>query len=76
MDEEMVMLEEQLAAANADIERLQARIAEAEATASTRGQELTVMRQRVGEQEARLTEYGAELDEVRGAFGNQSVTPL
>jgi chromosome segregation ATPase len=72
VDEEVVMLEEQLAAANADIERLQARVAEAESLATTRSEELSSLRQRAAEQETRLTEYGAELDEVRGAYETQS----
>jgi chromosome segregation ATPase len=72
MEEEVALLEEQLAAANADIERLQARIAEAETLASTRGDELTAMRQRVAEQDTRLAEYTAELDEVREAHAGQT----
>jgi DNA repair exonuclease SbcCD ATPase subunit len=71
VDEEVVMLEEQLATANADIERLQARVADAEAAASTRGEELATLRQRVAEQETRLAEYGAELDDTRGAYETQ-----
>jgi len=72
MEEEVALLEEQLAAANADIERLQARIAEAETLASTRGEELTTMRVRLSEHETRIAEYTAELDEVREAHAGQS----
>ena len=72
MEEEVALLEEQLAAANADIERLQARIAEAETLASSRGEELTTMRVRLSEHETRIAEYTAELDEVREAHAGQA----
>jgi chromosome segregation ATPase len=47
VDEEVVLLEEQLAAAHGDIERLQARLAEAEALASGREQESANLRRQL-----------------------------
>ena len=56
MDEEIVMLEEQLAAAHADIERLQSRVAEAESLAATRNDEVSSLRLQLTERDSRVAE--------------------
>jgi hypothetical protein len=63
MNEELVLLEEQLASAEANIEQLQARLAGAEALASGRAGELGELRRRLGETEAAL----AQRDDQSGA---------
>jgi DNA repair exonuclease SbcCD ATPase subunit len=75
MDEEVVVLEEQLAAANADIERMQSRLADLEARASTRETELTDLRRKleatrgeVGAREASLSAQASQLDELRSSL--------
>jgi multidrug resistance efflux pump len=71
-DEELTLLEEQLAVANADIAGLQDRLAEAEALAATRAAEATDLRGQVGRLEAELAAIResagpnqAELDDLR-----------
>lgn len=59
MDEELVMLEEQVSALQADVERLQQRLAESEALAAERAADLTATRQRLTEAEAVVTQYEA-----------------
>lgn len=58
MDEEVVLLEEQLAAASADIERLQSRLAEAEAKAVSREADAAELRRQLesAQREARERE--------------------
>jgi uncharacterized coiled-coil protein SlyX len=75
MDEEMVLLEEQLAAAHADVERLQERLADLEASSSGRESEVTHLRDQVAaqqraitENEAALTSRSQELQQVRTAL--------
>ena len=72
MDEEVVLLEEQLAAAHADIERLQGRLADAEARAGTRESELAAIhgeleaaRRETAEREASLASQAEELESTR-----------
>jgi chromosome segregation ATPase len=60
MDEEIVMLEEQLAAAHADIERLQSRVADAESLVETRNEELSSLRLQLTERDSRV-EGGSRL---------------
>ena len=54
MDEEVVMLEEQLTAAQNDIEHLQAQVADAEAREATRGAEIGELRRQLAAKEERL----------------------
>jgi hypothetical protein len=72
MDEEVVMLEEQLAAAHADIEQLQTRLADAEARAGTREAELASLRgaletaqETIAERDASLAARDQELESTR-----------
>lgn len=65
MDEEVVLLEEQLAAAQADIERLQTRLAESEALATQRAGEAAELRRELSAQEQALGERTAEAEELR-----------
>ena len=68
MDEEVVMLEEQLAAAQADIERLQVQLAESEALAAQRAEEAATLLRQVSEQELALAQRGSEADELGTAL--------
>jgi DNA repair exonuclease SbcCD ATPase subunit len=65
VDEEVVLLEEQLAAAQADIERLQTRLAESEALATQRAGEAAELRRELSAQEQALGERTAEAEELR-----------
>lgn len=80
MDEEVVLLEEQLAAAHADIERLQARLADSEALVSTREvaahdlrRQLEAVSQRVAEREDLVSSQSAELESLRSRIDAGSV---
>jgi ABC-type molybdate transport system ATPase subunit len=69
MDEEVVLLEEQLVAAQGDIERLQGLLAAAEARESTRMAEVTELQRRIaGHEEARAAQT-VELEDLRAAVG-------
>lgn len=61
MDEEVVLLEEQLASAHADIERLQTRLAEVEATASSREAEAVDLRRQLDAAKEELADRDAAL---------------
>jgi chromosome segregation ATPase len=63
MDEEVVLLEEQLAAAHADIERLQARLAESEARSATREADALELKRRLDT----ASEQAAERDSALSA---------
>ncbi|HEY7466532.1 MAG TPA: hypothetical protein VIB47_07545 [Dehalococcoidia bacterium] len=65
MDEEVVLLEEQLATAHADIERLQTQIADLEARDSERGVELKELR-------GQLQASRAEAEEARSRLVSQA----
>lgn len=72
MDEEVVLLEEQLAAAHADIERLQARLADSEALSSTHAstahdlrRQLDAVGQQIIERDGVLTTQATELEALR-----------
>jgi hypothetical protein len=72
MDEEVVLLEEQLASAHADIERLETRLAEVEAQATTREGEigglrrdLAAARGEIAERESVLASHAAEIDSLQ-----------
>jgi chromosome segregation ATPase len=67
MDEEIVMLEEQLAAAHADIERLQSRVADAESLVETRNEELSSLRLQLTERDSRVAETATEVESLRSA---------
>lgn len=66
MDEEVVLLEEQVAALQADVEALQSRLADAEALAATRDDELTQARQQLADAEAALAEHEGTVTAVTG----------
>ena len=68
MDEEVVLLEEQLRAAQADIEQLQSRLAEAEAQSSRHGEEVAELRRRLGRREAEVSQRGEELERLQSAL--------
>jgi hypothetical protein len=75
VDEEVVLLEEQLAAAEANLERLQSRLAEAEALAAGREQELAESRRRLveaqsalGEREAQAAARAGEIETLRASL--------
>jgi chromosome segregation ATPase len=75
MDEEVVLLEEQLAAANADIEQLQGRVSELEASVAGREadatalrMQLTSVRDEASQTQAALTQRDGDLETLRQAF--------
>jgi hypothetical protein len=68
VDEEVVLLEEQLAAAQADIERLQTRVAELEAIAAQRAEEATELRREASQREQAVAAAGVEVEELRSAL--------
>jgi outer membrane murein-binding lipoprotein Lpp len=75
MDEEVVLLEEQLAAANADIERLQGRVSELEgsiagreADANALRTQLTAARDEATQAQAALTQRDSDLETLRQAL--------
>ncbi len=75
MEEEIALLEEQLATAHADIERLQGQVAESGASLRTREAEsddlrrqLDEVRTTLGAREQALAATAAEVEEVRGAL--------
>jgi chromosome segregation ATPase len=77
MDEEVVLLEEQLAAAQADIDQLQARLADAEASTLTREGELAdvrrqleAARQDIATRDASLASQIEELASTRGSLAD------
>jgi chemotaxis protein MotB len=72
VDEEVVLLEEQLASAHADVENLQSRLADAEALLGTREAALTDLRRQLdaaraelAQREETLASLQAEVDAVR-----------
>ncbi len=67
MDEEVLLLEEQLAAAHADIERLQTALSEAEARAATGESALTDLRRQLAAAGERETATAAEVEALRQA---------
>ena len=75
MDEEVVLLEEQLAAANADIERLLGRVSELEASvagteadATALRTQLTSVRDEASQAQAALMQRNGDLDTLRQAL--------
>jgi hypothetical protein len=66
MDEEVVLLEEQLANAHADIERLQSRLAEAEARAASRDTAATDLRRQLDLATRQATERDTALSAQAG----------
>ena len=75
MDEEVVLLEEQLAAAHAEIEQLQSRLSRAEADAAGRESETSDLRRRlatsqemVAQHEASLAAQASQTDELRASL--------
>ena len=73
MDEEVVLLEEQLAAAHADIQRLQTRVADMEALAATRDAELTEARQGIEAAQSQLAAQGVDLESLQALVGETRV---
>jgi chromosome segregation ATPase len=69
MDEEVVLLEEQLAAAQNDIEQLQGQLAEAEARESTRIAEIAELRRQISAREESLANQVVELEDLRVSAG-------
>jgi chromosome segregation ATPase len=67
VDEEVVLLEEHLTAAQNDIEQLQEQVAEAEARESTRTAEIAELRRQVAAQEESMAAQAIELEDVRRA---------
>jgi chromosome segregation ATPase len=68
MDEEVVLLEEQLAAAHADIERLQARLTEVEAALTGREAELATVNEQLDESRRAVSERDIEVESLRGGL--------
>jgi outer membrane murein-binding lipoprotein Lpp len=75
MDEEVVLLEEQLAAANADIERLQGRVSELEgsiagreADATALRTQLTAVQDEASQAQMALTQRDGDLETLRQAL--------
>ncbi|MPZ50716.1 MAG: hypothetical protein GEU75_15695 [Dehalococcoidia bacterium] len=69
MDEEVVLLEEQLASAHADIERLQSHLSEAEAQAASRDAELTEARRGLEAAQGELAARTVDLESLRTLAG-------
>lgn len=69
MDEEVVLLEEQLAAAQNDIEQLQTRLADAEARDATRAAEVAELQRHLAAKEDALATQAVELEDLRAAAG-------
>jgi chromosome segregation ATPase len=69
MDEEVVLLEEQLTAAQNDIEQLQDQLAQAEARDTTRVGEVGELRRQIATLEESLATQGVELEDLRAAVG-------
>ena len=69
MDEEVVLLEEQLTAAQNDIEQLQTQLAEAEAREGTRVAEVGELRRQIAANEESLASQTVELEDLRAAAG-------
>jgi len=65
VDEEVVLLEEQLSAAQGDIERLQTQLAEAEARDATRSSAVAELQRRLAEREESLATQTVELEDLR-----------
>jgi hypothetical protein len=61
MDEEMVLLEEQLAAAHAEIEQLQSRLSQADANATTQATETTGLRRQISQAREQLMQQETSL---------------
>jgi chromosome segregation ATPase len=75
VDEEVVLLEEQLAAAQNDIERLQSQLAEAEAREGTRLEELAELRRHAAVYEESIAAQTIELEDLRATVSEaQSAT--
>jgi hypothetical protein len=70
MDEEVVLLEEQLAAAHGDIERLQSLLAEAEARDATRVTEVTELHRQIAARDESLGAQTVELEDLRAAIAD------
>jgi predicted RNase H-like nuclease (RuvC/YqgF family) len=70
VDEEVVMLEEQLAAAHADIELLQTRLAEAESRDAERAAKDAELKRQISTLEAQLTEQSSEVEGLRSTLTN------
>lgn len=75
MDEEVVLLEEQLAAANADVERLQGRVSELEASVAGRDADAATLRSQLAsaqdeamQTQAALTQRDGDLETLRQAL--------
>jgi hypothetical protein len=64
VEEEVVLLEEQLAAAHTEIERLQARLADTETAAAEAG----TLRRELAELKTRATQQAADLESLRAAL--------
>jgi chromosome segregation ATPase len=68
MDEEVVLLEEQLAAANADIERLQGRVGELETSIAGRDADATALRSQLTSARDEASQAQTALTEREGAL--------
>jgi len=68
MDEEILLLEEQLASAHADIERLQSALSDAEARAATGDASLAGLQRQLEAANERDAANAAALDELRAAI--------
>lgn len=68
MDEEVVLLEEQLATLQADVESLQNRLADAEARAAGREADVTRLRAQLAERDTAIAGHSAEAESLRSAL--------
>lgn len=67
MDEEVVLLEEQILSLQADVESLQSRLAESEALAAGRDEDLGRLRSQLAERDALIASRAAEAESLRSA---------
>jgi nucleoprotein TPR len=65
VDEEVVLLEEQLASAQTDIERLQTQLAEAEAREATRGEAIAELQRQLAARDESLASQTIEVEDLR-----------
>jgi chromosome segregation ATPase len=73
VEEEVVLLEEQLLAAQGDVDRLQAQLADVVAREETRAAEVAELRRQIAERDESLAAQNVELEDLRAAISEAEV---
>jgi chromosome segregation ATPase len=73
VEEEVVLLEEQLLAAQGDVDRLQAQLADVVAREETRAPEVAELRRQIAERDESLAAQTVELEDLRAAVSEAEV---